>query len=93
LLGKKKEDIEQGGAGNAPLTTEWRRGGQPGVVKKRCSRWFAARIAEADRTAIGAYELWLQQQPRLMEALHELGVLDLVCWCAPLIGLVRTPTT
>ena len=40
---------------------------------------------EADReTAIAAYERWLQQQPRLMEALHELRGLDLVCWCAPL---------
>ena len=54
MLGKKKEDIEQGGAGNAPLTTEWRRGGQPGMVKKRCSRcsyWFAVPVAEVEATS------------------------------------------
>ena len=40
---------------------------------------------EADRAeAIAAYERWLQSQRPLMEALHELSGLDLVCWCAPL---------
>jgi hypothetical protein len=40
---------------------------------------------EADRTvAIAAYERWLRQQPRRMNALHELAGHDLVCWCAPL---------
>jgi hypothetical protein len=29
------------------------------------------------------YERWLRLQPGLMEALHELRGLDLVCWCAP----------
>jgi hypothetical protein len=35
-------------------------------------------------TAVAAYERWLRLQPGLMEALHELCGLDLVCWCAPL---------
>ena len=34
--------------------------------------------------AVAAYERWLRQQPRLMDALSELRGHDLVCWCAPL---------
>jgi hypothetical protein len=35
-------------------------------------------------TVVAIYERYLRQQPRLMEALHELNGCDLVCWCAPL---------
>ena len=34
--------------------------------------------------AVASYERWLRSQPHLMDALHELRGLDLVCWCAPL---------
>ena len=51
------------------------------------SKWanpFSIR-READREeVIATYERWLQLQPHLTDALHELRGLDLVCWCAPL---------
>jgi hypothetical protein len=51
------------------------------------SKWanpFSIR-RETDREAvIETYERWLQQEPHLMAALHELSGLDIVCWCAPL---------
>lgn len=34
--------------------------------------------------AVACYEDWIQTQPHLMNALHELRGKDLVCWCAPL---------
>lgn len=33
--------------------------------------------------AVDAYKQWLQTQPQLLAALHELAGKDLICWCKP----------
>ena len=45
---------------------------------------FSVKQGANRETVLAAYERWLRQQQRLMDALPELRGLDLVCWCAPL---------
>ena len=33
---------------------------------------------------VAAYRSWVCDQPKLMQAMHELRGRNLVCWCAPL---------
>jgi hypothetical protein len=52
----------------------------------RASKWanpFRPRSPNDHAAAVAMYERWLRRQP-LMDHLHELRGLDLVCWCAPL---------
>jgi hypothetical protein len=51
------------------------------------SKWanpFRPQRPTDHETAVAAYERWLGQQPRLMDALPELRGCDLYCWCVPL---------
>jgi hypothetical protein len=60
-----------------------RRNARYGLAASKWANPFSIR-READREeVIATYERWLRLQPHLMDALHELRGLDLVCWCAP----------
>jgi hypothetical protein len=77
---KERRPIIPPGAVYIGRTNRWYR-----LPKSKWANPFTVK-QEADReTAIAAYERWLRQQSRLMDALPELRGLNLVCWCAPLL--------
>lgn len=56
------------------------------VYVGRPSKWGNPfRIGEhgTREQVIAEYERWIQTQPQLLAALHELRGKNLVCWCAP----------
>lgn len=57
------------------------------VYVGRPSKWgnpFHIGVHGTRAACVGMYKEYVQQQPELMNALHELKGKDLVCWCAPL---------
>jgi hypothetical protein len=63
-----------------------RKNARYGLMASKWANQFRAAIHThaGHAPAAASYERWLQSEHHLMEALHELRGLDLVCWCAPL---------
>jgi hypothetical protein len=61
-----------------------RRNAKYGLPPSKWANPFRPSSPTEHEAVIAMYERWLRRQLHLMEALHELRGLDLVCWCAPL---------
>lgn len=59
---------------------------QNAIYVGRPSKWgnpFVVTQHGARDQVVEMYEIWIKDQPQLLQSLHELTGKDLVCWCAP----------